>query len=282
MTKVAQALEDGGRKAVLTLEDMEAYLRQQQARGCAKETLSSYRRSLRAFYQWLPEDKQMHRRTAWEYQETLRERFMPRTVNLKMIPINGLLDSMNLRDFQVTASLPFGDDDSQPELTREEYLRLLSAAKAQGNQRLYLLIKLFATTGIAVQEVPQVTAEAVREGSIVTTPNHSQRVISIPSCVKEELLEYAAENHIEQGPLFLTRNGKVLGRTAISTMIQRFAKSAKVDENKCNPRCLQKLYNRTVGEIQAKVAVLMRMTYDTMLEKEQQLYGWRETSPMAP
>lgn len=279
---MAGPLERDHRKAVLSREAIEEYLLHQASRGCTKETLDSYRRSLKAFYLWLPEDKQMHRQTAWEYQEVLRESFMPRTVNLKMIPINGLLSHMRLRDFQVTASLPLGDDVPQPELSRGEYLRLLSAAKAQGSHRLYLLIKLFATTGIAVQEVPQVTVEAVREGSIVTTPNHSQRVISIPPCVKEELLEYAAENHIEQGPLFLTRSGKVLGRTAISTMIQRFAKSAKVDENKCNPRCLQKLYNQTVGEIQAKVAVLMRMTYDSMLEKEQLLYGWRETPPMAP
>ena len=50
----------------------------------------------------------------------------------------------------------------QPELSRAEYLHLLHTAKALGNEKVYLLIKLFACTGFFVKELPNLTVEAVR------------------------------------------------------------------------------------------------------------------------
>ena len=45
----------------------------------------------------------------------------------------------------------------QPELSRTEYLRLLSAAKHLGKEKAYLLIKTLGGAGMRVQELPQLT-----------------------------------------------------------------------------------------------------------------------------
>ena len=39
------------------------------------------------------------------------------------------------------------EEDAQPELRRKEYLRLLAAAKARGNRRVYLAVKVFRLPG---------------------------------------------------------------------------------------------------------------------------------------
>ena len=193
-----------------------------------------------------------------------------------MAPINGLLEYLDVRALQVTTALAPTPGEIKPELSRSEYLRLLSAAKLKQNERLYLLIKLFATTGIAVQEVPSITVEAVQSGKVVTFPNRIRKELRIPLCVQQELLEYCRENGIVSGSIFLTRSGSPISRTAISTMIQQLSKDSRVDRNKCNPRCLQKLYDDTQDNIQANVAVMLQMTYDNLLEKEQTLYGWKD------
>lgn len=261
---------------VLTRSDIDLYLQDVASRGCKQGTLENYRRSLLNFFDWLPEGKQVSREKVYEYQEYLIGKYTSRTVNMKMTAINGILGFLDLREYQSTVKASVDDTAIQPELSRNEYLRMLSAAKAIGDERLYLIIKLFGTTGIAVQEFDKVTVEAVRSGTIVTFPNRNRLALRIPACVQSELLEYAKEKGIKSGPIFLTREGRPLGRTTLSNMVPHIARYAKVEESKCTPRCLQKLYAETWDTIKSNVNVMLQMTYDKLLEQEQVIYGWQD------
>lgn len=261
---------------VLTRSDIDLYLQDVASRGCKQGTLENYRRSLLNFFDWLPEGKQVSREKVYEYQEYLIGKYTSRTVNMKMTAINGILGFLDLREYQSTVKASVDDTAIQPELSRNEYLRMLSAAKAIGDERLYLIIKLFGTTGIAVQEFDKVTVEAVRLGTIVTFPNQNRLALRIPACVQSELLEYAKEKGVKSGPIFLTREGRPLGRTTLSNMVPHIARYAKVEENKCTPRCLQKLYAETWDTIKSNVNVMLQMTYDKLLEQEQVIYGWQD------
>lgn len=261
---------------VLARSDIDLYLQDVASRGCKQGTLENYRRSLLNFFDWLPEGKQVSREKVYEYQEYLIGKYTSRTVNMKMTAINGILGFLDLREYQSTVKASVDDTAIQPELSRNEYLRMLSAAKAIGDERLYLIIKLFGTTGIAVQEFDKVTVEAVRSGTIVTFPNRNRLALRIPACVQSELLEYAKEKGVKSGPIFLTREGRPLGRTTLSNMVPHIARYAKVEENKCTPRCLQKLYAETWDTIKSNVNVMLQMTYDKLLEQEQVIYGWQD------
>lgn len=261
---------------VLTRSDIDLYLQDVASRGCKQGTLENYRRSLLNFFDWLPEGKQVSREKVYEYQEYLIGKYTSRTVNMKMTAINGILGFLDLREYQSTVKASVDDTAIQPELSQNEYLRMLSAAKAIGDERLYLIIKLFGTTGIAVQEFDKVTVEAVRSGTIVTFPNRNRLALRIPACVQSELLEYAKEKGVKSGPIFLTREGRPLGRTTLSNMVPHIARYAKVEENKCTPRCLQKLYAETWDTIKSNVNVMLQMTYDKLLEQEQVIYGWQD------
>lgn len=261
---------------VLVRSDIDLYLQDVASRGCKQGTLENYRRRLLNFFDWLPEGKQVSREKVYEYQEYLIGKYTSRTVNMKMTAINGILGFLDLREYQSTVKASVDDTAIQPELSRNEYLRMLSAAKAIGDERLYLIIKLFGTTGIAVQEFDKVTVEAVRSGTIVTFPNRNRLALRIPACVQSELLEYAKEKGVKSGPIFLTREGRPLGRTTLSNMVPHIARYAKVEENKCTPRCLQKLYAETWDTIKSNVNVMLQMTYDKLLEQEQVIYGWQD------
>lgn len=261
---------------VLARSDIDLYLQDVASRGCKQGTLENYRRSLLNFFDWLPEGKQVSREKVYEYQEYLIGKYISRTVNMKMTAINGILGFLDLREYQSTVKASVDDTAIQPELSRNEYLRMLSAAKAIGDERLYLIIKLFGTTGIAVQEFDKVTVEAVRSGTIVTFLNRNRLALRIPACVQSELLEYAKEKGVKSGSIFLTREGRPLGRTTLSNMVPHIARYAKVEENKCTPRCLQKLYAETWDTIKSNVNVMLQMTYDKLLEQEQVIYGWQD------
>ena len=147
----------------LTPEGLEDYLDTLDRKGRSRETLDIYRRNLRFFYDDLPEDKTVRPGTldGWR-QHLLDKGYSPRTVNTRLSTVNSLMDFLGRRDLQSMGTLD--GSQSQPELTRTEYLRLLSTARALGKERLYLLVKLFGSTDLALTDLPRLTVATLLEG----------------------------------------------------------------------------------------------------------------------
>ena len=156
-----------------------------------------------------------------------------------------------------------------PELTRNEYLRLLQTAKLLGKRQTYLLVLLFGTMDLPLRALSCVTVEAVREGWVFVP-----RRLRVPSCLRAELLTYAEEQGIGSGPVFCTRYGKLMDRWNINTRIQSLSRDARVAPEKCNPRCLRKLCIAMQENIRANLELLAEQTYDRLLENEALTVGW--------
>ena len=139
--------------------------------------MATYMRNVHALYDGLPEDKTVRPGTLARWQRTLLEGgYSPRTVNVRMSVANSLMAFLGRRDLQSVGSLEV--DDVQPELTRTEYLRLLTTARALDKERLYLLVKLFGCTGLPLQELPRVTVEALTEGRVIV---RSCGIVQLPT-----------------------------------------------------------------------------------------------------
>ena len=269
----SRAIEPG---VILTPEGIERFLAGMRAKGRAEGTLEWYRRGLTQLYNTLPGEKQIRRGTLMAWRETLRRTgYAPRTINLFISSANSFLDYVGLRELQLTAQLKPGAE-VPPELSREEYLRLLQTAKQLGNERVYLLIKVFATTELTVQELPKLTVEAVRNGQVETRPGGVSQIVRLPVCLQSELLTYAARAGRYAGSLFVTHKGTPLSRTNVSTAIRQLCEQAQVAPEKGNPRCLRRLYQATRKEIERNVSLLVEQTYERLLEAEQTTVGWKE------
>lgn len=269
--------EHGMQKSIqMTEEKLSGFFQFLEERQRGVGTLDSYYRTLRSLWEYLPEDKQIDRTVLSRWQkELLSEGYAVRTVNTRISAVNSFLEYMDRRDLQLPpADLP--ESDVRPELTRTEYLRLLSTAKLMGRERTYFIIKTICCAGVRVQELSQITAEAVRAGSVSVTGQCGARKLHIPSILRAELLSFASRKGIESGPLFVTRKGMPVNRTSVNDSIKRLCRDARVPEEKGNPRCLLKLHQSTYGNIQNSVAVLIEQAYDRLLEQEQAYVGWSE------
>ena len=269
LVRDVRSVEQNEMGAPISPEMIEEYLAFLQDKGRVKGTLEWYRRSLQRLYEELPEqDKHIYRNTLRDWREKLvREEYAPTTINQFMVVSNGY------REYQIVEKLTLSED-LQPELSRAEYLRLLQTARALGRERVYLIVKVFANTGLPLQELPKLTVEAVQEGRINITYNHMKQIIRIPDCVCQELLDYARRKGILRGPIFLTRDGECMSRTNVSTGIKQLCIAAKVPEEKGNPRCLRKLYLSTREGIERNIALLVEQAQERMLEQEQLTIGW--------
>ena len=259
-------------------EQIEAYLSHMAQQGCAAETIKSYRRNLTQFFHDMPPDKHLELSTVARWRDVLLARgYMPRTVNNRLSAANGFLGYLGLRVYQSPTQLKPNGNAAQPKLTRGEYLRLLTTAKALGREKAYLLVKIFAVTGLAVNELPGLTAASVKAGKIRIPGSQERQVVRIPPCLQGELLGFLAREGITAGPVFVTRKGTRLRRTAVAGMIQNLAQSAQVAPEKCNARCLRRLFAEEQEAIWSHLSLLAQQMYDQLLDEEQAAAGWDET-----
>lgn len=213
---------------VMTEEDMQRFLTAYESMNRRKGTVQFYRRKLRRFYEDLPEDKTIRYGTLEKWRESLLQHgYSTGSVNAFVSAANSYLDYIGHREYQLAGQLK-EEKGPQPELSRAEYLYLLRTARALGKEKAYLLVKLFASTGLFAQELPEVTIEAVTEGTIICDQNKYKQIVTVPGCLKKELLDYAQKNGILSGPIFQTRDGRPMHRTYVSAVIRSLCEEAKV------------------------------------------------------
>lgn len=260
----------------ITWEEVCRYLDSLAVRGRRHETIQVYRPKLEAFYRFLPEDKRITADTLELWRAALlREGYSPGTANTHVSAVNGLLAYLGRRDLQLIGQLDTGEE-IQPELSRNEYLRLLATARNLGRERTYLMVKVFALTGIRVSELNRVTVRAVEEGRVLTACDGRQQYALTPSCLRKELTAYLQRTGITAGPIFVTRNGRPMRRTQVSGEIRTLCRDARVDGDKSNPRCLRRLYQVTQERIRDSVQMLAEQAHERLLEEEQLTVGWEQ------
>ncbi len=261
---------------VVPQEDLQKFFEDFVDMNRSKGTIRFYQRKLRRFYEDLPEDKTIRYGTLKKWQESLlRDGYTPGTVNSFLSAANAYLDYIGHREYQLAGQLK-EEKPPMPELSRAEYLHLLQTAKLLNKEKVYLLIKLFASTGLYAQELPEVTVEAVREGKIICGQNKYKQIVTIPSCLKKELLNFANKNGILSGPIFQARDGRPMHRTYVSAVIRNLCVGAKVPSEKGNPKFLRKLYPTTRAGIESNISLLVEQAMERMIEQEQFSVGWEE------
>lgn len=78
------------------------------------------------------------------------------------------------RVYRLAGQLKEEGKPPQPELSQAEYFHFLWTVKAMGEGRIFFLMKVFATAGISMQDLQELTVEAVKEDRVVYGKNRKQ------------------------------------------------------------------------------------------------------------
>ena len=196
-------------------------------------TIEKYLRDIRAFAGWL-DGRPVSRELAAEWRDHLLSKdYAPVTIHFLG------WDECRAKFLKVQRRL---FRDAGRELTRQEYERLLAAARARGQERLALLMEAICATGIRVSEVRYITVEAAQRGRTEISLKGKIRTILLPGKLCRKLLKYARKHKTVSGEIFLTRNGTSLSRRQIWTELKRLCKSAGVESAKVFPHNLRHLF----------------------------------------
>ena len=253
---------------LVTKEKIEEYLSTRT--DLTEDTLKTYANRFGLFYDALPDGKAVRRGTVQEAADHLVEKgYSKKTVNVLLATVDGFLLWAGRPELQAVHRYQ-KEEIIQPELTRTEYQRLLMTAKQLGKKRDYFFIKVIALTGVNLQELLAIEVADVERGWIKCDAENRR----IPRVLQEELKAYVRDNGLTAGPLFQSMKGTPISRGGVTHAIKALAHDARVAEEKCNPRCLRKLYLDAQEQYRAMLQTLVDQAAERQLENEQKLTGW--------
>ena len=145
---------------------------------------------------------------------------------------------------------------SDRELTKQEYERLLIAAKSKKNQKLYLIMQTICSTGIRVSELKYITVESLRLGQAQVKLKGKIRTVILTRELCKILRAYTKDENITEGCIFITRNGNPVDRHSIWKAMKKLCEDAGVEKEKVFPHNLRHLFARTFYSIQKDIVRL--------------------------
>ena len=250
-------------------EDIDRFIAEWSEDQHREGTTKRYRMALLKFYDWLPEDKLIRSGSISQWLDELAsDGYSHRTLNYYGAICNRWLKYMGAQEYRKEEKYD-PNETSQSAVTREEYHRLLDAAKELRDERSFLLIKVFANTGIFVQELGLLTVDAVLTGEV----KGNRRMIHLPPSLCKELLSYA-DFHGKQGMIFGMRTERVLQEARIAGCLKEVSQAAGLTDGKGTPSSLQKLYWNSRAEMEAEGISDLVHAMDDCFEREQAVYDW--------
>ena len=223
----------------------------------AAATVEKYIRDINVFADWLGE-KELDKETVLIYKENLTQNYAPASVNSVLSSLNSFFTfnewyNLRVKNLKIKRQT-FANKDN--ELSKEEYERLLTAAKSKGNEQLYFLMQTICATGIRVSELRYVTVESLKAQKAQINLKGKMRVVLLPKELCKMLLKYSKEQKITSGSVFVSRNGKPIDRSNIWKMMKALCESAGVARAKVFPHNLRHLFARTFYSIQKDIVRL--------------------------
>ena len=223
----------------------------------SKATLEKYIRDIETFYAWLG-DKELNKLCVLNYKKYLTENYAVASVNSMLSSVNSFFAYLEWYELRVKTikvqKQIFASNEK--ELTKSEYERLLSATKEKHNRRLCLLMQTICSTGIRVSELRFITVEAINLGKTEINCKGKCRTVFLPTILCKMLKNYAREQKIKSGAVFISKNGNPLDRSNIWSEMKKLCKAANVSEQKVFPHNLRHLFARTYYTLQKDIVRL--------------------------
>ena len=220
-------------------------------------TVEKYIRDIQTFYRWLNE-RELTKQVVLEYKNELVDSYAPTSVNSVIAALNGFFTynewyGLKVKSLKLQRALFC---KSEKELTKQEYDRLLRAAREKNNERLNLIMQTICSTGIRVSELSYVTVSAVEQGQTQVKLKGKIRVVIFTKELCRILKKYIKEQGITSGAVFVTKSGKPIDRHTIWKSMKKLCESANVAPEKVFPHNLRHLFARTFYGLQKDIVRL--------------------------
>lgn len=201
----------------------------------SKNTLKRYRINITSFINFIS-DKPVNKDTIKQYKVKLEEEdhYLANTSNNYLVTVNKFLKYLKREKLCVKLFKIQRKDSIEEYISYTDYHRLLRCSLAKDDTKTYIILRIFAETGIRVEELKYFTIESLSE--IIVVKNKGKiRSIILTKNLLATIRKYIKNNHIHKGYIFPGRNNKPLSDSAIRKRLKKAAGYAKIKLSKVHP-----------------------------------------------
>ena len=245
-------------KRYLTPELLDAYEKKLQLEEKSRFTVDKYIRDCKIFLNFtagMPVTREM----VVEYKNNLlRKKYKRGSINSYILSLNCFFSWLGWKDLRLKTlriQRPVYCS-SDRELTVAEYKLLCKTAQKRNNIRLSLIMQTLASTGIRVSELQFITVEAVQAGEALVLAKGKVRNVFLLDDLRQKLADFAKENNIISGALFVNSVGEPLDRSIIWALMKSVSKACGVSPKKVYPHNLRHLFARQFYSIDKDICKL--------------------------
>ena len=223
----------------------------------SKNTIEKYRRDLRKFVEYI-DGEEVTKELVIGFKEYLVEHYAVNSVNSIIASLNRFMQFAGWQEFRVKQLKKQRQVHcpEEKELTKQEYFELIRTAKREGKEKIGLIIQTIGSTGIRISELPSITVQAVKNGVAQVDCKGKNRQVLLPRKLLVKLMHYIRKEHIQCGPIFITKQGNPLDRSNIWKEMKKICRLAGVNEKKVFPHNLRHLFAYSFYQMEKDIAKL--------------------------
>jgi len=223
----------------------------------SKATIEKYIRDVIFFRKYLS-NKPFDKKIILEYKSFLKKQYALSSANSMLAAMNSFFKFKGMLEFCVKLFVLqnriYCSDNM--ELSKDEYISLIKTAEKNNNIRLSLIIQTICVTGIRISELKFITIESIYKGEAEVSCKGKTRIVFLINELRKRLLNYARDNNIISGPIFITKKGNFIDRSNVWTEMKKLCLEANVSECKVFPHNLRHLFARSFYEIDKDIVRL--------------------------
>jgi site-specific recombinase XerD len=244
---------------IITPEAIQLFLDHLYEEEKASSTIAKYARDLEKLRAYAA-GRKLDKALLIAYKEKLltEDHYQTSSINSYLIAANRFFEYMGWHELKVRtykvqreAFTPVSRS-----LSRKEYQRLVSVARAGNRGRLAMILQTLCATGMRISEIRYITVENLSAGTIRIRCKGKLRTILLPDDLRRELVHYIRRNHITTGFVFRTRSGRLPDRSNLWREMKSLCADARVNPQKVFPHNFRHLFAQCFYEVKKDIAKL--------------------------
>ncbi len=244
--------------AELKVEQIKKFTEYLQERENQPATIKKYQTDIAKFLGYCGDITIIDKAKVLEYKEWLISQYAISSVNSMLAALNQFfeflgIEYLKVKKIKVQRNLFLQEEK---ELTKQEFQKLVEAARRKGKEWLALSMETIAGTGIRISELKFFTVENIKKGKIEVYNKGKYRRIFLPTIIRKKLLQFCKKMKIKSGYIFTTKDGKPQNRSYIWREMKKLKMETGIEETKIFPHNLRHLFARVYYEKTKDIAGL--------------------------
>lgn len=225
-------------------EKLELFVSDHETAEYELKTIRDYKIAVKKFLSYVDSDEfELNKQLLIKYKNYLVSNYCTSSVNKYIIVLNKFLKYIGYEEITLKKIKTQQKTSIDDPLWEQEHKRMLRWAKKLNMNDIYLIMKVFAYTGIRVAELNYFTVENI-DNYIKVHNKGKDRKIILRDDLKRELKKYCKENKITSGYIFKSPKieNKMLNPSTIWRRLKKIAGAAKINKDKIHAHAWRHLF----------------------------------------